>query len=66
LRNKKGIRLVQVNPMHTKRLKELSGNCRHHRAWPCPDRGDPRGAGGGTSQAHPGQRTNNCKSYAAV
>lgn len=26
LRNKKGIRLVQVNPMHTKRLKELSGN----------------------------------------
>ncbi len=26
LRYKKGIRLVQVNPMHTKRLKELSGN----------------------------------------
>lgn len=26
LRNKKGVRLVQVNPMHTKRLKELSGN----------------------------------------
>lgn len=26
LRTKKGIRLVQVNPMHTKRLKELSGN----------------------------------------
>lgn len=26
LRSKKGIRLVQVNPMHTKRLKELSGN----------------------------------------
>lgn len=25
-KNKKGIRLVQVNPMHTKRLKELSGN----------------------------------------
>jgi transposase len=26
LKNKKGIRLVQVNPMHTKRLKELPGN----------------------------------------
>ena len=26
LRNKKGVRLVQVDPMHTKRLKELSGN----------------------------------------
>ena len=26
LRNKKAVRLVQVNPMHTKRLKELSGN----------------------------------------
>lgn len=26
LRNKKGFRLVQVNPMHTKRLKELTGN----------------------------------------
>jgi transposase len=26
LRCKKGVRLVQVNPMHTKRLKELSGN----------------------------------------
>lgn len=26
LRNKKGVRLVQVNPMHTKRLKELQGN----------------------------------------
>jgi transposase len=26
LRNKPGVRLVQVNPMHTKRLKELSGN----------------------------------------
>jgi transposase len=26
LRSKKSIRLVQVNPMHTKRLKELSGN----------------------------------------
>lgn len=26
LRSKKGVRLVQVNPMHTKRLKELSGN----------------------------------------
>lgn len=26
LRSKQGIRLVQVNPMHTKRLKELSGN----------------------------------------
>ncbi len=26
LRGKKGIQLVQVNPMHTKRLKELSGN----------------------------------------
>jgi len=26
LRNKNGVRLVQVNPMHTKRLKELSGN----------------------------------------
>lgn len=26
LKNKKGVRLVQVNPMHTKRLKELSGN----------------------------------------
>ncbi len=26
LRGKKGVRLVQVNPMHTKRLKELSGN----------------------------------------
>ena len=26
LRSKKGIQLVQVNPMHTKRLKELSGN----------------------------------------
>lgn len=26
LRNRKGVRLVQVNPMHTKRLKELSGN----------------------------------------
>lgn len=25
-RNKKAVRLVQVNPMHTKRLKELSGN----------------------------------------
>lgn len=26
LRSKKGVRLAQVNPMHTKRLKELSGN----------------------------------------
>lgn len=26
LRNKTGVRLVQVNPMHTKRLKELTGN----------------------------------------
>ena len=26
LRDKKGVRLVQVNPMHTKRLKELPGN----------------------------------------
>jgi transposase len=26
LRGKRGVRLVQVNPMHTKRLKELSGN----------------------------------------
>ena len=26
LRGKKGVRLVQVNPMHTKRLKELPGN----------------------------------------
>lgn len=26
LRSKKGVRLVQVNPMHTKRLKELPGN----------------------------------------
>jgi transposase len=26
LRSKKGVRLVQVNQMHTKRLKELSGN----------------------------------------
>ena len=26
LRNKTGVRLMQVNPMHTKRLKELSGN----------------------------------------
>ena len=26
LRSKPGIRLVQVNPMHTKRLKELTGN----------------------------------------
>jgi transposase len=26
LRNKNGVRLVQVNPMHTKRLKELPGN----------------------------------------
>ena len=26
LRSKKGVRLVQVNPMHTKRLQELSGN----------------------------------------
>jgi transposase len=26
LRNKKGVRLVQVNPLHTKRLKELPGN----------------------------------------
>lgn len=26
LRSKEGVRLVQVNPMHTKRLKELSGN----------------------------------------
>jgi transposase len=26
LSSKKGVRLVQVNPMHTKRLKELSGN----------------------------------------
>jgi transposase len=26
LKNKKGVQLVQVNPMHTKRLKELSGN----------------------------------------
>lgn len=26
LRNKKGVRLVQVNPMHSKRLKELPGN----------------------------------------
>lgn len=26
LRSKTGVRLVQVNPMHTKRLKELSGN----------------------------------------
>jgi len=26
LRNKKAVQLVQVNPMHTKRLKELPGN----------------------------------------
>lgn len=26
LRSKKGVRLVQVNPMHSKRLKELTGN----------------------------------------
>ena len=26
LRSSKGVRLVQVNPMHTKRLKELTGN----------------------------------------
>jgi transposase len=26
LRSKKSVRLVQVNPMHTKRLKELTGN----------------------------------------
>lgn len=26
LKNKKGVRLVQVNPMHTKRVKELQGN----------------------------------------
>ncbi len=26
MRGKKGVRLVQVNPMHTKRLKELTGN----------------------------------------
>ena len=26
MRNKQGVRLVQVNPMHTKRLKELPGN----------------------------------------
>lgn len=26
LKSKRGVRLVQVNPMHTKRLKELSGN----------------------------------------
>jgi len=26
LRNKTGVRLVQVNPMHTKQLKELTGN----------------------------------------
>jgi transposase len=26
LRSSKGVRLVQVNPMHTKRLRELSGN----------------------------------------
>jgi transposase len=26
LRSKQGVRLVQVNPMHTKRLKDLSGN----------------------------------------
>lgn len=26
LKSRKGVRLVQVNPMHTKRLKELSGN----------------------------------------
>ncbi|NTW59482.1 MAG: IS110 family transposase [Nitrospirae bacterium] len=26
LKSKRGIRLVQVNPMHTKRLKELAGN----------------------------------------
>ena len=26
LRSKKGVRLVQVNPMHTKRVKELQGN----------------------------------------
>lgn len=26
LRSRKGVRLVQVNPMHTKRLKELTGN----------------------------------------
>lgn len=26
LKNKKGVRLVQVNPMHTKRIKELQGN----------------------------------------
>ena len=26
LRNKRGVQLVQVNPMHTKRLKELTGN----------------------------------------
>jgi transposase len=26
LRNEKSVRLVQVNPMHTKRLKELTGN----------------------------------------
>lgn len=37
LRSKKGIRLVQVNPMHTKRLKELQGNSPNK-----TDRKDPR------------------------
>lgn len=37
LRGKKGIRLVQVNPVHTKRVKELQGNSPNK-----TDRKDPR------------------------
>jgi len=35
--NRKGVKLVQVNPMHTKRLKELTGNSPNK-----TDRKDPR------------------------
>ncbi len=74
LRSKKGVRLVQVNPMHTKRLKELSGNSPLK-----TDRKDPKviadiielghaltvvipeGAGGRASKAHSGQENERLK-----
>lgn len=39
LQGRKGFRLVQVNPMHSKRLKELTGNSplKTDRKDPCPN-----------------------------
>lgn len=36
MKSKKGVRLVQVNPMHTKRLKELTGNSPLKTDWKDP------------------------------